>query len=132
MPIWTHAGLIPYLFKYGYNGPIYVTPPTRDIMALMQLDFLDVATKEGRPLPYSAEEVRKQLLHTITLNYEEVTDIAPDIRLTFYNAGHIIGSAMAHLHIGEGIHNVVYTGDFKYGRTRLWIGRWTSSREWIH
>lgn len=114
-----HAGLIPYLFKYGYNGPIYVTPPTRDIMALMQLDFLDVATKEGRPLPYSAKEVRKQLLHTITLNYEEVTDIAPDIRLTFYNAGHIIGSAMAHLHIGEGIHNVVYTGDFKYGRTRL-------------
>lgn len=85
----------------------------------MQLDLLDVADKEGRPLPYSAKEVRKELLHTITLDYEEVTDIAPDIRLTFYNAGHIIGSAMAHLHIGDGTHNLVYTGDFKYARTRL-------------
>lgn len=114
-----HCGMVPYLFKYGYEGPVYVTPPTRDVMALMQLDLLDVAEKEGRPLPYSAKEVRKELLHTITLDYEEVTDIAPDVRLTFYNAGHILGSAMAHLHIGDGLHNIVYTGDFKYARTRL-------------
>ncbi|BCU67342.1 hypothetical protein HS7_07790 [Sulfolobales archaeon HS-7] len=114
-----HSGMIPYLFKYGYEGPVYATAPTRDIMALMQLDALDVASREGRPLPYTAKEVRKELLHTILLNYEEVTDIAPDIRLTFYNAGHIIGSAMAHLHIGEGVHNLVYTGDFKFARTRL-------------
>jgi len=114
-----HSGMIPFLFKYGYEGPVYATQPTRDIMALMQLDMLDISEKEGRPLPYSAKEVRKELLHTITLDYEEVTDIAPDIRLTFYNAGHIIGSAMAHLHIGDGTHNLVYTGDFKYARTRL-------------
>ncbi|EZQ04762.1 MULTISPECIES: beta-CASP ribonuclease aCPSF1 [Acidianus] len=114
-----HCGMVPFLFKYGYEGPVYTTSPTRDVMALMQLDLLDVAEKEGRPLPYSAKEVRKELLHTITLDYEEVTDIAPDIRLTFYNAGHIIGSGMAHLHIGDGMHNIVYTGDFKYARTRL-------------
>lgn len=114
-----HCGMVPYLFKYGYEGPVYTTPPTRDVMALMQLDLLDVAEKEGRPLPYSAKEVRKELLHTITLDYGEVTDIAPDIRLTFYNAGHILGSAMAHLHIGEGLHNIVYTGDFKFAKTRL-------------
>ncbi|ARM76006.1 beta-CASP ribonuclease aCPSF1 [Acidianus manzaensis] len=114
-----HCGMVPYLFKYGYEGPVYATPPTRDIMALMQLDLLDVAEKDGRPLPYSAKEVRKELLHTITLDYGEVTDIAPDVRLTFYNAGHILGSAMAHLHIGEGLHNVVYTGDFKFAKTKL-------------
>jgi KH/beta-lactamase-domain protein len=114
-----HSGMIPFLFKYGYEGPVYTTSPTRDIMALMQLDGLDIAEKEGRPAPYSAKEVRKELLHTITLDYEEVTDIAPDIRLTFYNAGHILGSAMAHLHIGDGTHNIVYSGDFKYAKTRL-------------
>jgi len=114
-----HCGMVPFLFKYGYEGPVYTTQPTRDVMALMQLDLLDVAEKEGRPLPYSAKEVRKELVHTITLDYEEVTDVAPDIRLTFYNAGHILGSAMAHLHIGDGLHNVVYTGDFKYAKTRL-------------
>jgi len=114
-----HCGMVPLLFKYGYEGPVYATSPTRDIMALMQLDALDIAEKEGRPLPYTAKEVRKELLHTITLDYEEVTDIAPDIKLTFYNAGHILGSAMAHLHIGDGTHNIVYTGDFKYARTKL-------------
>lgn len=114
-----HCGMVPLLFKYGYNGPVYTTAPTRDIMALMQLDALDVAEKEGRATPYTAKEVRKELLHTITLDYEEVTDIAPDVKLTFYNAGHIIGSAMAHLHIGEGVHNIVYTGDFKYAKTKL-------------
>ena len=114
-----HCGMVPYLFKYGYNGPVYVTEPTRDIMALMQLDSLDIAEKEGRPLPYSAKEVRSQLTHTITLDYGEVTDVAPDVKITLYNAGHILGSAMVHLYIGDGKYNILYTGDFKYARTRL-------------
>ncbi|HIP66725.1 MAG TPA: beta-CASP ribonuclease aCPSF1, partial [Candidatus Nanopusillus sp.] len=39
--------------------------------------------------------------------------------LTFYNAGHILGSAIAHFHIGDGLYNVAFTGDFKFERTRL-------------
>ena len=53
------------------------------------------------------------------MNYNEVTDITPDIRLTFYNSGHVLGGAMVHLNIGNGLHNFVYTGDFKYARSRL-------------
>jgi len=114
-----HCGLVPLLFKYGYGGPVYCTKPTRSMMTLLQLDYLDVAVKEGRPIPYGLKDVKKELLHTITLDYGEVTDISPDIRLTMHNAGHILGSAMVHLHVGEGLHNIVYTGDFKYARTRL-------------
>ena len=114
-----HCGLVPLLFKYGYGGPVYCTKPTRSMMTLLQLDYLDVAVKEGRPLPYGLKDVKRELLHTITLDYGEVTDISPDIRLTMHNAGHILGSAMVHLHVGEGLHNIVYTGDFKYARTRL-------------
>ncbi len=114
-----HMGLLPYLFKYGYKGPVYATKPTRDLMVLSQLDLLDIVQRSGGEPPYSQHEVKKAVLHTIPLEYGEVTDIAPDIKLTFYNAGHILGSAMAHLHIGEGLHNIVYTGDFKFGRTRL-------------
>ncbi|RUM47776.1 MAG: beta-CASP ribonuclease aCPSF1 [Hyperthermus sp.] len=114
-----HMGLVPYLFKYGYRGPVYATRPTRDLMVLSQLDLLDIAQRSNQRPPYSQLEVKKMVLHTIPLEYEEVTDIAPDIKLTFYNAGHILGSAMVHLHIGEGLHNIVYTGDFKFGRTRL-------------
>jgi len=39
--------------------------------------------------------------------------------LTFYNAGHTLGSAICHLHIGNGLHNLVYTGDFLYENTNL-------------
>lgn len=114
-----HCGFLPFLFKYGYEGPIYTTKATRDLMALLQLDYLEIATKEGKSLPYSKREVRKMLLHTIPLDYGEVTDITPDVRLTLYNAGHILGSAMVHLHVGEGLHNIIYTSDFKFGTTKL-------------
>jgi len=57
--------------------------------------------------------------HTICLDFEEVTDVSPDVRITFYNAGHILGSAMVHLHIGNGLHNLLYTADLKYGRSHL-------------
>ncbi len=114
-----HIGLVPYLFKYGYRGPVYATKPTRDLMVLLLLDLLDIMQRSGQKPPYTQHEVKKMILHTIPLDYGEVTDIAPDMKLTFYNAGHILGSAMAHIHIGEGLHNIVYTGDFKFGRTRL-------------
>ncbi len=114
-----HQGLVPLLYKYGYEGPIYCTSPTRDITTLLQLDFIDVAAKEGKKPPYESTNVRDALKHTIALDFEEVTDIAPDVKLTFHNAGHIIGSAISHFHIGDGLHNVVVTGDYKYGPTRL-------------
>ncbi|HIP25432.1 MAG TPA: beta-CASP ribonuclease aCPSF1 [Archaeoglobus profundus] len=114
-----HCGLVPLLYKYGYKGPIYLTPPTRDLMVLLQLDFLEVAGREGTPIPYNSQHIREALKHTITLDYGEVTDISPDVRLTFYNAGHILGSAIAHFHIGDGLYNVAFTGDFKFERTRL-------------
>ncbi len=114
-----HSGMLPLLFKYGYNGPVYATKATRDIMVLTQLDFLDIMVKEGRFPPYSQRDVRKAILHTIPVEYGEVTDIAPDVRMTLYDAGHILGSAIVHLHIGNGLHNIIYTSDFKYARTRL-------------
>ncbi|MHA1835800.1 MAG: beta-CASP ribonuclease aCPSF1 [Candidatus Odinarchaeia archaeon] len=114
-----HSGFVPFLFKYGYNGPVYCTSATRNLMTLLQLDYLDVATREGKLLPYSNKDVKKMIIHTIPLEYGEVTDISPDIRLTLHNAGHILGSSIVHLHIGDGLYNLAYTGDFKFARSRL-------------
>ncbi len=114
-----HSGFVPYLYHYGYEGPLYCTTATRDLMTLLQLDHLDIAHREGSPLPFNIKHVKKSIKYTITLDYGEVTDIAPDIRLTLHNAGHILGSAMAHMHIGDGQHNLVFTGDFKYEKSRL-------------
>lgn len=114
-----HSGLVPYLYKMGYQGPIYMTPPTRDIAALLALDFIGVAYKQAAAPLFSTTDVREMVKHSICLNFNEVTDITPDIRITFYNAGHTLGSAMIHFNIGNGLHNFVYTGDSKFGKSRL-------------
>lgn len=114
-----HCGTLPALFKYGYEGPVYCTPPTRDLMALLQLDNIKLGFGEAKKVPYEAQHVRKEIMHTITLKYNETTDIAPDVRLTLSNAGHILGSAIAHFHIGDGLHNVAFSGDTKYEKTWL-------------
>ena len=114
-----HCGILPFLFKYGYDGPIYCSEPTAILMTLHQLDYLDVHSKEGSHSPFDQRDVREVVTHTIPLRYNVVTDVAPDIKLTLHNAGHILGSAMVHLHIGEGLHNVVYSADFKFGRTMM-------------
>ena len=114
-----HCGFLPFLFKYGYDGPVYCSAPTSSLMTLLQLDYLDVANKQGNMPPYSQKDVRDTVMHTIPLRYGSVTDIAPDIRLTLHNSGHILGSSVVHLHIGEGLHNLVYTGDYKYGKSML-------------
>jgi len=114
-----HCGFLPFLYKYGFDGPVYCSVPNLNLMTLLQLDYLDVLSKQGLPLFYDQKDVRNSILHTIPLRFGVVTDIAPDIRLTLHNAGHILGSSVVHLHVGEGYHNIVYTGDFKYGKTML-------------
>ena len=114
-----HSGLVPYLYKMGYRGPIYLTAPTRDIAALLQLDLIGVAYKKAESPLYRAEDIKEMVRHSICLDYGEVTDIAPDIRITLYNAGHVLGSSQVHINIGNGLHNFVYGADTKYGKTRL-------------
>ena len=114
-----HSGLLPFLFKMGYRGPVYCTLPTRDIAALLALDFISIAQKDARDTVYSSTDVKEMVKHAIVLNYEEVTDITPDIRITLYDAGHVLGSAMAHIHIGNGLHNLLYTGDINYENSNL-------------
>ncbi len=115
-----HMGFVPYLYAYGYDGPVYCTSPTRDLMGLLQRDYLNLAKKAlGVDPPYTKKDIQTELRRIIPVEYGEVVDITPEIKMTLYNAGHIIGSAMVHLHIGEGLHNFVHTGDMKFGYTKL-------------
>ena len=114
-----HTGFLPVLFKYGYKGPVYCTEPTLPMMNLIQLDAIKVAAAQGKIPLYSERDVKQVMKQTISLPYGTVTDISPDIKLVFSNAGHILGSASCHFHIGNGNHNFVYTGDLKYGKSML-------------
>ena len=114
-----HCGFVPYLYKFGFRGPTYCTAPTRDVMGLLQLDLIKIARSDAKEPIYTTEDIKEMMKHTITLDYEEVTDITPDVRMTFYNAGHILGSAMVHLHIGNWLHNLLYSADTKFGKSQL-------------
>lgn len=108
-----HTGFLPFLFKYGYRGPVYCTEPTLPLMILL---FLDYHKNHGI---YSEEDITNVIIHTMPLSIGVVTDISPDVKLVLYNSGHILGSTSIHLHIGNGNHNLVYTGDLKFGKTNL-------------
>lgn len=107
-----HCGAVPILCKYGYDGPVYCTEPTFPIMISILEDYV---SRSQEPL-YSTIDIENLISHVIPLNYGAVTDISPDVRITFANSGHMIGSASTHLHIGNGDYNIVYTGDLKFGR----------------
>ncbi|MFB6208999.1 MAG: beta-CASP ribonuclease aCPSF1 [Candidatus Nanohaloarchaea archaeon] len=114
-----HGGMVPYLYKMGYDGPLYCTKPTRDLMIMNTLDYIGIAHSEGNNAPYDSSAIKKAVKRTITPEYGEVTDITPDMRLTLKNAGHILGSSLVHIHVGEGLHNVLYTGDYNYDQSEM-------------
>ncbi len=114
-----HCGFVPGLFRYGYDGPVYCTIPTRDLMTLLQKDYLDIAKKEGKIVPYTSKDIKACVKHVIPLDYGVTTDISPTIKLTLHNAGHVLGSSIAHLHFGDGLYNLAYTGDIKFESSRL-------------
>jgi hypothetical protein len=86
------------------------------------LDHVKITKMEGKKELYDVEDVKEFVKHCIVVDWKEVTDITPDVRLTFYNSGHMLGSCQVHLNIGNGLHNFVYTADIKYRNTLLLQG----------
>ena len=105
-----HTGFLPYLFKYGYLGPIYCSEATLPLM----ISLFKMYNKN-----YYQQDIHNVIKHTIPLSTGIVTDISPDIKLVLSNSGHILGSNSIHLHLGNGDHNLVYTGDLKFGKSNL-------------
>ena len=116
-----HIGMLPVLFRYGYKGPVYCTQPTRDLMTLLQMDYIKVAQAEGNEAPYSKSDIQECIKHVVDVNWGEKTDIAPDIKMTMENAGHILGSSSVYMQIGEGRteHKLLFSGDIKYEKSWL-------------
>lgn len=124
-----HSGLIPRLVREGFSGPIYATPATRDLCTVMLEDSARIqegdfesdlkrARKQGRapkevePL-YSVGDVAPAMALFQTVNYNEVFEVLPGVKLTFSDAGHILGSACVHLDIDmpEGTRRITFSGD---------------------
>lgn len=128
-----HSGALPVLAKRGFNKAIYATPPTRSLCAAMLEDSAHIQAsdaryheklriREGRggepivPL-YEEPDVARLMSLMTAVPYHQPQMIAPGVRLTFLDAGHVLGSAIVVLDIEEGSHRtrLAFTGDL--GRT---------------
>ena len=122
-----HAGRLPLLPKYGYDGPIYATPATHDLCAIMLADSAHIQEKDAEFLKrrgksfvgplYEQRDVAKLMSKMISVPYDKPFDAAPGVRATFVDAGHILGSASVVLECTEGStqRRLVFSGD---------VGRW--------
>jgi metallo-beta-lactamase family protein len=105
-----HSGLLPYLSKQGYNGPIYCTHATRDLCNYMLMDSAYIQEREyewlkkkkkskefiEEPL-YSVDDATEVLKKFHAVNYEQSFIVTEGVVASFYDAGHILGSSLIHL-----------------------------------
>jgi len=118
-----HIGRIPKLVKDGFNGTIISTKPTQEIVPLMFEDALSVIAnnakkKDINPL-YSKEDVEKALSLWQSIEYHQDFKINDRFELFFKDAGHILGSGIAHIKDLKTDKNYVFTGDLGNSPTPL-------------
>ncbi len=129
-----HSGRLPLLVRHGFHGPIYATPATRDLCAVMLPDAAHIQEKdhaylqrrgkagpESEPLYNMADAIEVQDL-LVGVPYRRITHLRKHLALDLVEAGHILGSATVDLRITEGgNHRLVFSGDI--GRPGLPIVR---------
>jgi metallo-beta-lactamase family protein len=133
-----HSGLIPVLVKKGFSGNIYTTPASRDLASLILMDSAHIQAKDleflkkrahkrgevflKEPL-YDEQDVVNSLNHFITGSYDRPLPVADGVEVTFYDAGHIIGSSIPVLNFSQNGKkmNVAAAGDL--GRKNMPILR---------
>ena len=102
-----HSGLLPLLAKSGYKGPIYCTHATRDLCNYMLMDsayiqereveYLKKKKKDYQEPIYSSEDAEAALRLFHGVSYEQSFIVEEGVVASFYDAGHILGSALVHL-----------------------------------
>jgi metallo-beta-lactamase family protein len=134
-----HSGALPLLVKQGYEGPIYTTPATRDLCAVMLEDAAMIQAADARyinkaiardhanmepvePL-YSVDDVVRLLEQMVAVPYHRTINIAPGVHISFHDAGHVLGSAVTAIDVDDSgkRKRIVFTGDL--GRKHMPILR---------
>lgn len=122
-----HCGRLPLLVKRGYDGPIYTTKPTADLLQVMLRDSAYIHEKEaewknkkadrlGRkhvdPL-YTIEDAEKALKLVVPVLYNQLIELNDEMRIVFNDAGHILGSSIIEIWAKEddGESKIVFSGD---------------------
>ncbi|NHC11250.1 MULTISPECIES: MBL fold metallo-hydrolase RNA specificity domain-containing protein [Stutzerimonas stutzeri group] len=122
-----HSGLLPRLVSEGYRGRIHCTDATAELLELMLLDSAQIQEKDaewenkwrariGKPLIqplYTREDAERALSQREPHSYAETFEVAPGVRITFHDAGHILGSAIVQADVTDfgQTRKLVFSGD---------------------
>ncbi|OGC39634.1 hypothetical protein A2Y85_00780 [candidate division WOR-3 bacterium RBG_13_43_14] len=118
-----HSGNLPNLVKCGFSGPIYCTPGTRDIAELLLLDSAKIheadfaylnkkQEKAGYPVKeplYTVADADRTVPMFTPVPYQRSFEPVKGVKATFYDAGHILGSAVILLEADH--HRILFSGD---------------------
>jgi len=108
-----HIGRIPKLVRDGFRGVIYSTKPTYDLVQVMFQDSLTIMTQEAKKREieptFSQADIDQALSQWKYVSYHNQVDLPGGFTVRLYDAGHILGSAIAKFSYGE--KNIVFTGD---------------------
>jgi metallo-beta-lactamase family protein len=127
-----HSGALPCLVRAGFRGRIVCTEATADLVSILLRDSASIQQSDAAYLrkhghPYDPLYEERDVLETLKLlrpvPYHEQVDVIDGVRVTFLDAGHILGAAIVVLDVGDGpsARRVVFTGD--HGRKNLPILR---------
>ncbi len=107
-----HCGNLPNLVRQGFTGPIWSTPATRDLAAIMLVDAVKIQEEDavylnrhrGKGEPkveplYSRKDVHQTVQAFQSLRYDRPLEILPGLEVQLVDAGHLLGSAMISLHV---------------------------------
>ncbi len=104
-----HSGDVPNLYIKS-RVPCYLTPPTLSISEILWKDTLKIAEFEGNEPSFSKEDIERVKQYSFGINYNKKLGITKKCSLEFFDAGHILGSALSKLSFGKT--NFLYTGDY--------------------
>lgn len=114
-----HTGRLPLLVKKGFTGEIYTSKATAILLPLALADsykvLKDVAKRNNTKQLYSESDVAETLRHVLATDFTKSVDINPNIRLTMFKNGHLIGAALILIQVrykGYPNINLLFTGDY--------------------
>ncbi|CAI5463924.1 unnamed protein product [Closterium sp. Yama58-4] len=113
-----HSGALPYFTQVcGYQGPVYMTYPTKALAPLMLEDYRRVAVErrgEGEEGLFSSADITAAVGRAIPVDIHQSIQVNEHITITPYYAGHVLGAAMFHVQASNGA-SVLYTGEIMDG-----------------
>ncbi|CAA0836086.1 Cleavage and polyadenylation specificity factor subunit 3-II [Striga hermonthica] len=107
-----HIGALPYFTQVcGYQGPIYMTYPTKALAPLMLEDYRKVMVDRRREEEqFSSEHIVECMKKVTPVDLKQTVQVDKDLQIRAYYAGHVLGAAMFYAKVGDAA--IVYTGDY--------------------